>query len=149
MEPVSDGRADTGEQPCQDVLDRQAGRHVRRVDCRGKTTHEHKDGALVGLGPALARPGLAQVVLVIPGPALVILGPALVILGQALVILVIPGPTLVIPGPALVVLGPALVILVILGQALVILGPVLVILGLALVILGLLRYLLGVNANLC
>lgn len=139
MEPVSDGRADTGEQPCQDVLDRQAGRHVRRVDCRGKTTHEHKDGALVGLGPALARPGLAQVVLVIPGPALVILGPALVILGQALVIL---GPALVvlvIPGPTLVISGPALVVL----------GPVLVILGLALVILGLLRYLLGVNANLC
>lgn len=132
MEPVSDGRADTGEQPCQDVLDRQAGRHVRRVDCRGKTTHEHKDGALVGLGPALV--------------ILVILGQTLVILGPALVVLVIPGPTLVIPGPALVVLGPALVIL---GQALVILGPVLVILGLALVILGLLRYLLGVNANLC
>lgn len=54
MEPVSDGCADTGEQPREDVLDRQAGRHVRRVDCRGEDTQrqdpEHAWGSAGGAG---------------------------------------------------------------------------------------------------
>lgn len=75
MEPVSDGRADTGEQPSEDVLNWQAGRHVWRVDWRGRNRSRN---TAVRTGDGLVTLGA---VLVSMGAALLTLGPALVILG--------------------------------------------------------------------
>lgn len=44
VEPVSDSCPNTGDQPCKDVLDRQARRHVWRVDWRDKKENEGGQG---------------------------------------------------------------------------------------------------------